>query len=307
MPTEQDEQKIPGQIVYVMPPALGGDAQESDLMRMLQAAWQRRWWIAACTALATIVGIVYVMLATPVYYAESVLMPRDVKSGSGLSAQLGQLGGLADLAGISIGSANTQEPLGMLRSRGFARRFIERNKLTDVLAQAAGSEQPADIRRAEQIFMRRVMSVGDDKKSGLVSIGVSWHDPVAAADWANKLADQLNEEMRLRALNEAEANIRYLHGQLASTATISLQQSISRLIESEMQKVMLARGTDEYAFRVIDVADPPLQKSKPKALLVITAAFLAGLIFSIIFAVAASAVKQALGAARNGRGHAGLS
>jgi uncharacterized protein involved in exopolysaccharide biosynthesis len=309
MTTHHADDQVAPNVVYVMHPASSPGSDGTDLLKMIQAAWLRRWWIFGFTALATAIGIAYALLAAPVYRAEVVLLPRDSKSGSGLSAQLGQLGGLADLAGISIGATSTQEPLGVLRSRGFARRFIIENKLLSTLVTEAGTpfyrrqregKKPQDIRVAEDLFARRVMSVADDKKSGLVTIAVEWGNPAVAADWANKLAGQLNDEMRLRALNEAEANIRYLYGQLEATGSISLQQSISRLIESEMQKVMLARGTDEYAFRVIDVAEPPMRKSKPKAPLIVAMAFVAGLIFSIILAVASSSLRHAFGAIRGG-------
>jgi len=307
MTVTQDDNRDAPKFVYVMNANSSSRSDGADLLHMIQAIWLRRWWIFGLTALATALGIAYALLAAPVYRSEVVLLPRDTKSGSGLSAQLGQLGGLADLAGISIGAINTHEPLGVLQSRGFARRFITENRLLSTLATEAGtpldggpgaSKGPLDIRKAEDFFVRRVMRVTEDKKSGLVTIAVEWGNPIVASDWANKLAGQLNNEMRLRSLNEAESNIRYLVGQLESTATISLQQSISRLIESEMQKAMLARGTDEYAFRIIDAAEPPMRKSKPKALLVVAMAFLAGLVFSIILAVASSSIRRLVGALR---------
>ena len=73
--------------------------------------------------------------------------------------------------------------------------------------------------------------------------------------------------MRQRALAEAEANVKYLRREFESTSIVALQQSISGLLENEMQKLMLARGNSEYAFRIIDRAEVPRAPSKPRVTL----------------------------------------
>jgi LPS O-antigen subunit length determinant protein (WzzB/FepE family) len=75
---------------------------------------------------------------------------------------------------------------------------------------------------------------------------------------------RLNERLRERALREAETNVAFLRAELAQTSVVTLQQSIGRLLESELQKLMLARGNEEFAFRVIDAASPPKQRVRPK-------------------------------------------
>ena len=49
-----------------------------------------------------------------------------------------------------------------------------------------------------------------------------------------------------------------------ATNVVSLQQSIGRVLESEMQRLMLARGNEEFSFRIIDPAKPPKLPSEPK-------------------------------------------
>src|SRR5690606_2767647 len=106
-------------------------------------------------------------------------------------------------------------------------------------------------------FDDNVRSISEDDETGLVTLTVEWIDPEIAAEWANILVERLNERMRRRALLEAESNVGYLQEELAKTGVVTLQQSISRLLESELQKLMLARGNEEFAFRVIDRAQVP--------------------------------------------------
>jgi uncharacterized protein involved in exopolysaccharide biosynthesis len=255
-------------------------------------AWQRKWWIVGFTLLLTVLAVAYALMATEWFRAEAVLLPRERASGSGLSSSLAQFGGLASLAGISLGQDGKQEPLGVLRSRGFAHRFIEKNGLADILARESSSllraddgHGASDVRKTVDHFMRHMLFVGEDKRTGLVTIAVEWTDAQTAAEWANRLTRQVNDEMRLRALDEANRNIAYLRGQLATTEAVSLQQAIARLLETELQKVMMAQGTDEYAFRVIDEAQPPVRRSRPKRVIITVLAFVSGLFLSAVAAL----------------------
>jgi uncharacterized protein involved in exopolysaccharide biosynthesis len=143
------------------------------------------------------------------------------------------------------------------------------------------------------------MFVSDDKRTGLVTIAIEWRDGAIAADWANKLTRQVNEEMRLRALDEAIRNMSYLREQLTATDTVSLQQAIARLLEGEMQNAMLAQGTSEFAFRVIDEAKAPARRSRPKRVVIVVLAFMAGLALSIVGALVADPVREIVARAKS--------
>jgi uncharacterized protein involved in exopolysaccharide biosynthesis len=277
------------QVVYVLQqdPALTDDGL--NLVGLLRAIRCHRWWVIGLTILGTLASIAYGLNAQPVYRAESVLYARESRAAGGLSQQLSQLGGFADMVGISVGSGSKQEPLGVLRSRSFASRFITQHQLAQVIAP----EWPTDdIRKATEIFSRTILSVFEDKRTGLVTVGVKWHDPKIASDWANAIVRQLNDEMRARELKESEANIRYLRDQLGNTNTVSLQESISRLLEIEMRKVMLARGTTEYSFRVVDAAEPPVRQVWPKQTLIVVMAFSFSLLISVSVVALAGPLRR---------------
>ena len=106
----------------------------------------------------------------------------------------------------------------MLRSRDFARAFIEDEALLPLLFPdawdaAAGRwtvEYPPDLSQAAGFFVGKVREVEEDTGTGLVTLSIEWRDPELAAAWANLLAARLNDHMRQRALAEAEANVKYL-------------------------------------------------------------------------------------------------
>lgn len=252
-----------------------------------RALWSRKWWVVITSVAFALVGVVYAMLAT-VWYQADVVVTFSEKRPAGTAA-LAQLGGLAGLAGIGIGVNDSSEPLAVLRSKGLAQRFIVDRRLISELTTGPtfGMSGLADLRDAVQNFDKEIRTVSEDKKSGLVTLSIKWTDPATASDWANALIQQANDELRTRAEQDASRNLRYLQQELASTSVLSLQQAIGRLVENEMQKAMLAKGSQEYAFRVIDPATVPKYCVSPRRALIALGSLVFGLLLSATVAIAA--------------------
>ena len=254
---------------------------EIDLWQLWETVWSGRWLIIAITSLFAVGGVTYALVAQEWWRAEVVLAPADKKGG--MSGALSQLSGLASLAGVSVGGGGGNEPLAVLKSKDFARQFITEMNLMPVLLKDQKTEdgKAPDIRDALRIF-ETVRTVSDDKKTGLVTLGVRWKDADTAALWANELARRVNARLRAEALAEAERNVAYLQKEIAATSVVSLQQSMGRVLEGEMQKLMLARGNEEFAFKVIDKATPPKLRDAPKRALIAIVATLAGGLLGIL-------------------------
>lgn len=272
-------------MVYVLPEQGAGTAGDEISLRELWALlWQGKWIVIAVAALFAVGSVVYALQAEEWYRAEVLLAPADEKSTSPLG---GQLGGLAALAGVSVGGPGSAEAVAVLQSREFARSFIDDKGLLTVFfardwdADAnkwlgSDSRDWPEIRDAVKYFHEKVLGVSQDPKSGLVTVAVEWTNADDAADWANDLVRRLNSRVRERALAEAETNVDFLRAELNQTKVVTLQQSIGRLLESELQKLMLARGNEEFAFKVIDAATPPRYRERPKRSLIAVVGTLLG-------------------------------
>lgn len=262
-----------------------------DVAPYLRALWSGRWIVASVTLLSAIVGITYGLRATQWYQADVVLIQSE---NAGSSATLSQLGGLASLAGIALGNPGSDKaPLAVLRSLSLVREFIEsENLLPTIMSEhwdpATNSwrnrnpkAQP-EIRDAVARFHKKIRSVTEDKSSGLVVLSITWKNPGQAAEWANLLVERANDRLRRQAIEEAEANIVYLRKQAETTAIAALQQSISNVLESEMQKLMLARGSSEFAFKIIDRAVPPKQRVRPQRAVIAITSCIFGFLLSFL-------------------------
>ncbi len=295
-----------GRVVYVvlpenLPPQTGGELTLRDAWSML---WRDKWIIVAVTALFAVLSLVYALRATHWFRAEVLLAPAEQRSAPALG---GTLGGLANLAGISVGGGDGAEAVAVLNSRDFARQFIENGHLIPVLfpkaeaAQPKGDQDsretnPPDLRDAVRYFDLNVLSVSTDRSTGFVTLAVEWTDPKTAAKWANALVEQVNERMRQKALAEAEADVSFLRHEFEATSVVTLQQSIGHLLETELQKLMLARENKEFAFRVIDPATPPKQRVRPARTLIV----MLGTVMGGMLAVCIVVLRGAFRAAKTG-------
>lgn len=272
-----------------------------SLLDLWLILWRAKWQIIGITAIFAALSIPYALMQTEWYRSEVLLAPAEEKSTSGL---MQQLGGLVALAGVSVGGGGNTQPLAILRSRDFAASFIEEQDLLPVLyadswdpvAQSWIGEDPEkrpDMRDAVKYFREKIVTVAEDTGTGLVTLSVVWTDPEIAAEWADLMVRQINDHLRQRELRAAEANIAYLEEELGNTNVFTLQQSIGRLLEAELQKLMLAKGNEEFAFRVIDRANVPKTRFWPnRKLIVVLATFLGGML-SVVAVFATHAVRAA--------------
>jgi uncharacterized protein involved in exopolysaccharide biosynthesis len=257
--------------------------------------------LAAIVAVFVALATTAAFLVTPVYRSSALLVPADVE-GSGMGSLLGglgELGGLAALAGVDLGGGRsaTEESLAVLRSREFTEAFIRDRDLLPVLFHTAWDEDakqwrdpedPPTMAEGYKYFHQTVRGVSQDTRTGLVTLRIDWRDPQVSADWANELVGRLNAEMRRRAIERTNASVEYLEKELENTVLVDTRTAISRLMETQINQRMLANVTAEYAFRVVDRALPPDEDDpvRPRKLLMVVAAAAAGLLLGIVIVLA---------------------
>lgn len=285
------------------------DDEEISLRELALQLWQGRWIIIALVVLCTAAMTVAAYSMTRVYRSAIVFVPANAgkNSGGGLSAALGQLGGLASLAGVSVGSGDTdtQEALAVLGSRELTERFITENNLmprlyAKIWDAAAGDwtvpEKARPTMSKAVDYFNQIRTVTQDKKTGLITMSIDWSDRLEAAAWANDLLKRTNEAMRARAIAQSEASLGFLDKELKVTTQLGTQEAINRLIEMQIKQRMLANVTAEYSFRVVDKAFPSDADLaiKPKKLQMILAGALLGGFLGALWVLIAASLRRPL-------------
>ena len=287
---------------------------EIDLGELWGAIWSGKWIIIAVTAIFAVASVFYALSLPNIYKSQVLLAPASSENSGGLGAISGQLGGLASLAGINLGSSKTDKTglaIEILKSREFARNFIQnRNILPDVMAaegwdsslntvmynpeiyDAQTNKWLREVKPPRQskpsfqeayIVFSALSNVTQDDTSGMISISVEHYSPYVAKQWVDWLVEDINAEMKARDKQEAERSIAYLQVKIAETNIVEQKTLLYQLIEEQAKTLMFAEVRDEYVFKTIDPALVPELKFKPKRALIVILGLMLGGILSVLF------------------------
>jgi len=269
------------------------DRDEISLKELVQIVWRQRLMIVLVTAAsAVLVGFIAWMLPNK-YTATVVFTPVSSSSGgSRLGGLASQVGGLAAIAGLSMGEdSNKAESSAVLQSQALTTRYIQQNDLLPVLFAdrwdarnkqwlASKAAQPT-LWTGNEAF-EKIRKMTDDKKTGILTLSITWTDPHLAAKWANDLLKMTNDYLREKAILESERHIEYLKEQAAATDVAQLRTAIYSVLESEIKNIMLAKGPGDYALKVIDPAVAPERATTPKRVLWALGGLVGGFALSLL-------------------------
>ena len=244
------------------------DEDEIDLVELIRTLLQAWKTIAGITIVCVGLAIAFALHAPKVFMAETLLAPASEEK-SGVPSAMSQFGGLAAMAGISTpNDLNIEVTLATLKSDNFLAKYIDRLNLMPVLFEDIWDaenqiwivettlDEPT-LQKGISTF-KDALSVNKDKKSGLINLSICWKDPKVAAEWANDLVKQLNEQLREKAITNSQKRVGYLEQELAKTTLQDMRAVLYNLLESEKQKAMLANVSEDFALQVIDPAVPGL-------------------------------------------------
>jgi uncharacterized protein involved in exopolysaccharide biosynthesis len=257
-----------------------------DVVAIWRVLWKYRYVIAIFTAVFGAMATYVAFTAVPGYRAEVSIAEVSPTSGNSVSSLTNQIGGLASLVGVNLGNGGgaNREYEALLRSRHLAEEFVVRRQLIPVLFPDA--KKPPTLWFTTRKFREGILTIRDDKKTGLTILQIDWTDPAVAATWANDYVALANEELRARAIKESKASIEYLNAQIAQTNVVELQKVMYNLIENNTKTLMLANVRPEYAFSVIDPAVKAEERSTPHRRLLMALGLLVGGLLGTAFAFA---------------------
>ncbi|MBB1298262.1 LPS O-antigen length regulator [Pseudoalteromonas distincta] len=287
---------------------------EVNLREIFSAIWQGKWTIIVITTLFSIASVFYAINQDNIYKSEALLAPAEQDKSGGIGSLAGQFGGLANLAGINLGSGirdKTQMALEVLKSRKFITQFIQKhNLLPDLMAVESWDLTKGTINYNPNIYnsgtntwlrevkapkkaepsmqeaykeFTKIINIADDKETGMITLAVEHKSPVIAQQWVNWLIHDINAEMKTRDVAEANKSADFLTQQLEQTKIADIRTVLYKLIEEQTKTIMFANVRDEYVFKTIDPAIVAEEKFKPKrAVICILGAFL-GAALAIIY------------------------
>lgn len=268
-----------------------------DFSQLGAAVWRQRMIFAMIVTLATAVGFWYALTATPIFRADAVVTIKTESKGGGSALQslASQLPSFADFGGFSVANENTRYvALTTLQSRVVIEAFIADHNLLprlfpsawdDTAGQWKDPQKAPTLWTAADMFKKAILKITDDKKTGIVVVAIEWKDPAEAAEWVTELIARTNQRLKDETIAESERNLAYLEEQAKSATAVELREVIFGLTESELKKLMLAKGSDQYAIKIIDPAERPSRKARPHRSFIVIGGFLIGCLLGIVAAI----------------------
>ena len=189
----------------VKQPAPAGDEDEISLLDVLIVLAKHKKTIAGVTVGAAIVSAIISLLLPSIYTGTAKVLPPQ-QNQTTAALLLGQLGGLAGLAGNTLGIKNPNDLyVGMLKSRTVADSIINRFDLQKLY----DSDYMVDTR--QKLADHTSITAGKD---GLVTIEFEDEDPKRAATIANAFVEELDRLTQSLAVTEAAQRRLFFERQL---------------------------------------------------------------------------------------------
>ena len=285
---------------------------EIDLRELFGVLWAGKIKIIVITAIFAVASVFYALSIPNQYKATALLAPAQ-SDGGGLSGALGQLGGLASLAGVSIGggeSSESQIAQEIMKSWSFVETFIADNNLeVEVYAAEGWSKGSNELHINQDAYDREnnqwltedssgniapptswelfkafsgMLSVSEDKKSGLVSVSIEYYSPQVAKEWLDRYVSAINEHMQSRQVAKVSNNINYLKAQIDKTSIAEMREVFYTIIEEQTKNKMVAEASPDYAFVAVSPSMVPEEKSQPKRALICILGTLLGGMLSVL-------------------------
>jgi len=284
------------------------DEDEINLLDLLIVLAKHKKRIIGLTIAAALLAIGYALSLPNIYTATTKILPPQ-QSQSSASAMLSQLGGLAGMAGSSLGIKNPSDLyIAMLKSRSLMEKLVKRLDLQKVYKQETFNGTLKALEGS--------MVVSSDK-GGFIIVEVSDKDPQLAANLANAFVEELDKLLHTYSLTDASQKRTFFDQQLRQakdkltdaelvldkTPNTSLkyldalrnlkyQEAVWEILAKQFEMAKLDEAKDFPLIQVLDKAMPPEKKSKPKRSTIVMLATLAAFFLAVILAFISEALAR---------------
>lgn len=286
---------------------------EFDFKKIFSALWEAKKLILCVTFTFAFVAVIIALSIPNKYKASALLAPVEYNA-TRLSGALGNLGGLAALAGVNLDSGPAVESdiaIEILTSWGFLSKFIDDNDIeVEIFAAQGWNKEKNQLIINKRVYdensnlwkrgslsdksfkpsswdlyekFKKMISVEKDNRTGLVVISVEYFSPYLAKHWADKLVVAINNHMQQRRLDIVNTNIQFLEAQVAKTDIEKLREVVYTIIEEQIKSKVLAEANPDYVFLTVTPAMVAEKHSQPQRLLIFLLGISLGLFFSMMF------------------------
>lgn len=284
---------------------------EIDLKYLLRILWDGKKTILLITSVIAACSVLYALSLENYYRSESILVAAESNDHSSLS----QYAGLASLAGVSLpssGSDSIVEVMEVIKSRDFVKHLItfegvlpsliaakSYNPVTKELSfdpkiyddsSKTWTREPTEYYQSKPSYLEAhgaytqgILSISQDKKTGLVKISIEHISPIFAKNFLTLIIDEANSLKRKKDIASSSEALSHLKKELSNTPLVEIKESINQLIKAQLETQTIAVINEEYSLATIEPPFVPEVKSKPnRAILCILITMFGGILSLVV-------------------------
>ena len=284
------------------------DSGEIDLGKLFGLIWKKKVQILAIIFFTGTISFISSNFLTVQYQSSAIIVERNSSGTSPLS----EFSGIASITGINLPSmpSNISDiAVEKVKSRAFFKELMTSKGLISNLLAADGydpsngeiifdrdmfnpdngkwslnyfaSGEPSYL-YAHEVYLKN-LSISKDKINGFVTVSYEHVSPEFAYEFVTLIIHQINESFRIKDKTKSKNSIQYLKNELEKAANQTVRNSISNLIEAEMEVQMRADIYENYLFDFIEEPYIPEKRSWPSKKLISVIGVLIGIFLSLIF------------------------
>lgn len=273
---------------------------EINFSSLLRLCWEKKLTIFIVTAFTIIVVNAGVYFGVEKKYKAQVLLSeRKDQTSTDMPSGLGTLGALVGISGKDSGEAD--KALKIMQTRSFVERFVSKYNYLPTLVAVKGWDKTSNslvyadyynpddgweipkpsIFEVQKTFLSSI-SIAQENVTDFISISFTHSSPYIAKEVLDNLVTELNTLMQEQAINNAELSVKYLEKELNKTGLLEFRKTLLTLIESELQKKMIANTYSDYVFITIDPAVVNFKHVSPQSMLFALLSVIFGFSFGVL-------------------------
>ncbi len=279
---------------------------EMNIVDIIDILWEKKFKILSFALILSFVIAIYSLTISNKYISSVSLAPttsQESQSG-GISSSLGSLAGLT---GISVGGPGfvdkTTLGLEQLRSRKFVGEFLKKYDLyKDLVASDGWNAKSNTLTYDRKIYsiknnnwiikpsyeesylaFNSIFVTNQDLETGVITLSIEHFSPFIAKQWLSWIVEEINSISRVDQIERAESSLNYLKNEIENTKLTEIRSGLTNLALSQHEKIMIAKVTPEYLFKIIDPPYLPEYKSSPRRSVLTVLGFFLGLFISVLY------------------------
>lgn len=270
--------------------------KDINLRKILRIVFSEKIKIVFITLFISVAAFIYILNEENIYMSSAKLFNKSEIETQGLNSST-----ISAFLNVGDGSGNSSEyALSKLHSRDFFSILIEdKDVLKNLFAAESISNQKITYDESklkliskneyfEKAFdkYKKLFQVNKNRSSGLITLSVKHVSPIFAKDFLELIIKKINIEISLEDSVESTNSIFYLESSYASYNNITTKQSITKLIEKNLEKKVLSEINNEnYIFKIVEKPFVPEEKIYPARTSFMIVSFILSFLFSIILII----------------------